>query len=72
MGSLAKQNAAYLLIRGIKTMHLRVKQQNSTALRMAHVLEAHPKVFLNKYFHHDPTLFISFVCEKLMQYHRVR
>ncbi|KAH0860793.1 hypothetical protein HID58_089054 [Brassica napus] len=25
------------------TMHLRVKQQNSTALRMAHVLEAHPK-----------------------------
>ncbi|CDY26416.1 BnaC09g42520D [Brassica napus] len=33
-----------LLIRGNKTMHLRVKQQNSTALRMAHVLEAHPKV----------------------------
>ena len=38
------QNAAYLLIRGIKTMHLRLKQQNSTALRMAQVLEAHPKV----------------------------
>ncbi|CDY65516.1 BnaAnng20570D [Brassica napus] len=29
-------------------MHLRVKQQNSTALRMAHVLEAHPKVSRRK------------------------
>ncbi|KAJ0243556.1 hypothetical protein HA466_0195950 [Hirschfeldia incana] len=44
MLSLHISNAAYLLIRGIKTMHLRVKQQNSTALRMAHVLEAHSKV----------------------------
>ncbi|CAN8299971.1 unnamed protein product [Cochlearia groenlandica] len=37
-------NAAYLLIRSMKTMNLRVKQQNSTALKMAQVLEAHPKV----------------------------
>ncbi|XP_039016721.1 cystathionine gamma-synthase 1, chloroplastic-like isoform X1 [Hibiscus syriacus] len=37
-------NAAYLIIRGMKTLHLRVKQQNSTALRMAKVLEAHPRV----------------------------
>ncbi|KAG5376803.1 hypothetical protein IGI04_041399 [Brassica rapa subsp. trilocularis] len=44
LGGTLSPNAAYLLIRGIKTMHLRVKQQNSTALRMAHVLEAHPKV----------------------------
>ncbi|KAL0735839.1 hypothetical protein Bca4012_012049 [Brassica carinata] len=44
LGGTLYPSAAYLLIRGIKTMHLRVKQQNSTALRMAHVLEAHPKV----------------------------
>ncbi|KDO72632.1 hypothetical protein CISIN_1g0091673mg, partial [Citrus sinensis] len=37
-------NAAYLIIRGMKTLHLRVQQQNSTALRMAKILEAHPKV----------------------------
>ncbi|KAH7532670.1 hypothetical protein FEM48_Zijuj04G0046700 [Ziziphus jujuba var. spinosa] len=36
-------NAAYLIIRGPKTLHLRVKQQNSTPLRMAKILEAHPK-----------------------------
>ncbi|CAH8327903.1 unnamed protein product [Eruca vesicaria subsp. sativa] len=44
LGGTLSPNASYLLIRGMKTMHLRVKQQNSTALRMAHVLEAHPKV----------------------------
>ncbi|CAN6864926.1 unnamed protein product [Brassica oleracea] len=43
LGGTLSPNAAYLLIRGIKTMHLRVKRQNSSALRMAHVLEAHPK-----------------------------
>ncbi|KAG2279664.1 hypothetical protein Bca52824_050884 [Brassica carinata] len=43
LGGTLNPNAAYLLIRGIKTMHLRLKQQNSTALRMAQVLEAHPK-----------------------------
>ncbi|XP_042484388.1 cystathionine gamma-synthase 1, chloroplastic-like [Macadamia integrifolia] len=43
-GGALNPNAAYLLIRGMKTLHLRVKQQNSTALRMAEILEAHPKV----------------------------
>lgn len=38
------QNAAYLIIRGMKTLHLRVQQQNTTAQRMAGILEAHPKV----------------------------
>lgn len=38
------QNAAYLLIRGMKTLHLRVQQQNSTGMGMAKILEAHPKV----------------------------
>ncbi|KAJ0232567.1 hypothetical protein HA466_0288200 [Hirschfeldia incana] len=44
LGGTLNPNAAYLLIRGIKTMQLRLRQQNTTALRMAQVLEAHPKV----------------------------
>ncbi len=36
--------AAYLLLRGMKTLHLRVKQQNANALAVAQFLEAHPKV----------------------------
>jgi O-acetylhomoserine/O-acetylserine sulfhydrylase-like pyridoxal-dependent enzyme len=44
--SFPPQNAAYLIIRGMKTLHLRIKQQNSTGLRMAKILEAHPKVSL--------------------------
>ncbi|KAK6155072.1 hypothetical protein DH2020_009320 [Rehmannia glutinosa] len=42
--ALVVQNAAYSLIRGMKTLHLRVQQQNSTAQRMAEILEAHPKI----------------------------
>ncbi|PON37306.1 Cys/Met metabolism, pyridoxal phosphate-dependent enzyme [Parasponia andersonii] len=44
IGGALNPNAAYLIIRGMKTLHLRVQQQNSTALRMAKILEAHPKV----------------------------
>ncbi|CAH8385693.1 unnamed protein product [Eruca vesicaria subsp. sativa] len=44
LGGTLNPNAAYLIIRGMKTIHLRVKQQNSTASRMAEILEAHPKV----------------------------
>ncbi|XP_028782900.1 cystathionine gamma-synthase 1, chloroplastic [Neltuma alba] len=44
LGGTLNPNAAYLIIRGMKTLHLRVRQQNSTALRMAKILEAHPKV----------------------------
>ncbi|TYH64212.1 hypothetical protein ES332_D07G250600v1 [Gossypium tomentosum] len=44
LGGTLNPNAAYLIIRGMKTLHLRVQQQNSTALRMAQVLEAHPRV----------------------------
>ncbi|KAF4390776.1 hypothetical protein G4B88_015666 [Cannabis sativa] len=44
MGGALNPNAAYLIIRGMKTLHLRVQQQNSTASRMAEILEAHPKV----------------------------
>ncbi|MBA0781359.1 hypothetical protein Gotri_002292 [Gossypium trilobum] len=44
LGGTLNPNAAYLIIRGMKTLHLRVQQQNSTALRMAEVLEAHSRV----------------------------
>ncbi|KAK7374561.1 hypothetical protein VNO80_07992 [Phaseolus coccineus] len=44
LGGTLNPNAAYLLIRGMKTLHLRVQQQNSTGMRMAKILEAHPKV----------------------------
>ncbi|XP_021721423.1 cystathionine gamma-synthase 1, chloroplastic-like [Chenopodium quinoa] len=44
LGGTLNPNAAYLIIRGMKTLHLRVQQQNTTAMRMAEVLEAHPKV----------------------------
>ncbi|CAO2816319.1 unnamed protein product [Amaranthus hypochondriacus] len=44
LGGTLNPNAAYLMIRGMKTLHLRVQQQNTTAMRMAEVLEAHPKV----------------------------
>ncbi|GJN20534.1 hypothetical protein PR202_gb07925 [Eleusine coracana subsp. coracana] len=37
-------NAAYMIIRGLKMMALRVEASNRTALLMAHLLEAHPKI----------------------------
>jgi cystathionine gamma-synthase len=36
--------AAYLLLRGIKTLHLRVHRQSENALRIARHLEAHEKI----------------------------
>ena len=36
--------AAYLLLRGMKTLHLRVRQQNESALRIARFLHEHPMV----------------------------
>jgi cystathionine gamma-synthase len=36
--------AAYLLLRGMKTLHLRIRQQNQSALQIARFLENHPKV----------------------------
>ena len=51
--------AAYLLLRGMKTLHLRVRQQNESALRIARYLNDHPavtRVFypgLEMHPHHD-------------------
>ncbi|MEM7130595.1 MAG: cystathionine gamma-synthase family protein [Chloroflexota bacterium] len=36
--------AAYLLLRGMKTLELRIRQQNENALRVATYLESHPAV----------------------------
>jgi len=36
--------AAYLLLRGMKTLHLRVERQNQNALKIAQFLEQHPGV----------------------------
>ncbi|KAM0846430.1 hypothetical protein ACQ4PT_055678 [Festuca glaucescens] len=41
---LVSKNASYLILRGMKTLHLRVQCQNNTALRMAQFLEEHPKI----------------------------
>ncbi|QDG50761.1 aminotransferase class I/II-fold pyridoxal phosphate-dependent enzyme [Persicimonas caeni] len=44
LGSVVDANTAYMLIRGIKTLDLRVHRQNDSALQIARWLEAHPKV----------------------------
>jgi cystathionine gamma-synthase len=36
--------AAYLLLRGMKTLHLRIRQQNESALKIARFLETHPGI----------------------------
>jgi cystathionine gamma-synthase len=36
--------AAYLLLRGMKTLDLRIERQNASALKIAHWLEAHPAI----------------------------
>ena len=36
--------AAYLLLRGMKTLHLRIRQQNASAMQIAEFLQAHPAV----------------------------
>ena len=44
LGDVSDPHTAYLLIRGLKTLSLRVKQQNQTALTVAQFLENHPLV----------------------------
>jgi cystathionine gamma-synthase len=43
-GAVLNPMAAYLLLRGMKTLHLRIRQQNENALRIARFLESHPLV----------------------------
>jgi cystathionine gamma-synthase len=44
LGGIVDPQNAYLLERGLKTLGLRVKQQNETALAVARYLEAHPRI----------------------------
>jgi cystathionine gamma-synthase len=44
IGALCDPNTAYLLLRGIKTLALRVARHNDTGLQVARFLEGHPKV----------------------------
>ncbi|RWW58135.1 hypothetical protein BHE74_00035034, partial [Ensete ventricosum] len=50
VGGVLNPNAAYMILRGMKTLHLRVHNQNRTALRMAQLLEEHPKVCEGKLY----------------------
>lgn len=43
-GATLSADAAYLLLRGMKTLALRIRQQNASALTIARFLEAHPAV----------------------------
>jgi cystathionine gamma-synthase len=58
-GAALDPNAAYLLLRGMKTLHLRIRQQNESALRIARFLQTHPLVDevmypgLESHEHHD-------------------
>jgi len=44
MGGTIDPHCCYLLLRGLKTFPLRVRQQNESALRVAEWLEAHPAI----------------------------
>jgi len=44
IGAVCDPNAAYLLLRGLKTLPLRVAYQNETGMRVANFLEQHPQV----------------------------
>jgi cystathionine gamma-synthase len=43
-GACREPMSAYLLLRGMKTLHLRVRQQNASALRIAEFLAKHPRI----------------------------
>ena len=44
LGGVSSPHDAYLLLRGLKTLDLRVRRQNENGLRVAQFLEGHPKV----------------------------
>jgi cystathionine gamma-synthase len=48
-GSTLHPMAAYLLLRGMKTLHLRVERQNSNAMTVARYLSEHPAVTVVNY-----------------------
>jgi len=44
IGGVIDPHCAYLLLRGLKTLAVRVERHNSTAMEIAHYLEGHPKI----------------------------
>jgi cystathionine gamma-synthase len=44
LGGVIDPHAAYLLLRGLKTLDLRVERQNETAMTLARALEDHPRI----------------------------
>jgi len=44
MGGMSNPNDAYLLLRGLKTLDLRVRRQNENGQRVAQFLEGHPAI----------------------------
>lgn len=44
LGGVMDPHAGYLLLRGMKTLELRIARQNETAMRMALALQDHPRV----------------------------
>jgi cystathionine gamma-synthase len=44
LGGIADPHSAYLLLRGLKTLGLRVRKQNENGMAIAHFLEGHPRV----------------------------
>jgi cystathionine gamma-synthase len=44
LGGISNPQEAYLLLRGLKTLEIRVLRQNETGLRVAQYLEDHPKI----------------------------
>ncbi len=49
LGGSLDPHACFLLERGMKTLALRVRRQNETALRIAQMLEAHPAISIVNY-----------------------
>lgn len=44
MGGIVGPMEAWLMIRGLRTLELRLKQHEDTAMKVAHFLESHPKI----------------------------
>ena len=44
LGGTIDPHAAWMVLRGLKTLNLRVKQQNTSAMLLARRLEAHSKI----------------------------
>jgi cystathionine gamma-synthase len=65
IGATLDPHAAFLIARGMKTLGLRVRQQNESALRLAEMLAAHPKVQAVYYAGHSGHPSHAIACEQM-------